>query len=401
MYNKSNARQPRANNSGWGKKFSNNSRSRGRKFTGDKIDIRRFINRAEPTKPEEVFVPENSFATLAIHEKLKQSIANRKFTHPTPIQDKAIPTILAGHDVIGLANTGTGKTAAFLIPLIHKILLNPSEKVLIVVPTRELAIQIQDEFFALAQRMYIFSVVVVGGASIHRQIMELGRRHNMVIGTPGRLKDLIERKRLDLSKFNNVVLDEADRMLDMGFINDVKLLLSLMTEKRQTMLFSATFSTEIENLVNKFLTNPQKISIVTRETSKQVDQDIVRVTGGKDKIDVLHELLKQTHFEKVLVFTRTKNGADILSKKLYQRGLKADSIHGDKPHNKRQQALKQFKENMIDILVATDVAARGLDIPNVSHVINFDIPATYSDYVHRIGRTGRADKKGVALTFVN
>lgn len=401
MYNKTNARQPRANNGGWGKKFSGNSRSRGRKFTGDKIDIRRFINKAEPTKPEEVFVPENSFATLAIHEKLKQSIINRKFTSPTPIQDRAIPTILAGHDVIGLANTGTGKTAAFLIPLIHKILINPQEKVLIVVPTRELAIQIQDEFLALAQRMYIFSVVVVGGANIHRQIMDLGRRHNMVIGTPGRLKDLIERKRLDLSRFNNVVLDEADRMLDMGFINDVKLLLSLMTEKRQTMLFSATFSTEIENLVNKFLTNPQKISIVGRETSKQVDQDIVRITGGKDKIDVLHELLKQTHFEKVLVFTRTKSGADILSKKLYQRGLKSESIHGDKPHNKRQQALKLFKENMIDILVATDVAARGLDIPNVSHVINFDIPATYSDYVHRIGRTGRADKKGVALTFVN
>lgn len=405
MYNKTNVRQPRVK-TGW-KKGPNDNRARfnsrpGRgRFTGQTIDISRFINKAQITEnTAEVFKPRYTFGDLPISEALKRAISARGYSAPTPIQDQAIPPILAGHDVIGLANTGTGKTAAFLIPMIQKILTNPQEKVLIVVPTRELAIQIQEEFTAIAQRLNIFSVVVVGGASIQRQIKELRARHNMVIGTPGRLKDLISQKALDLSRTGNVILDEADRMLDMGFINDVKLLLSLLANKRQTLLFSATFSPEIDSLVQKFLSNPRRISIKSGETSKQVEQDIVRITAGQDKVEVLHDLLIQSHFEKVLVFTRTKFGADRLSKKLFRRGFKTESIHGDKPHNKRQRALKMFKENVVDILVATDVAARGLDIPAVSHVINFDLPATYDDYVHRIGRTGRADKRGTALTFV-
>jgi ATP-dependent RNA helicase RhlE len=399
MYNRTNVRQPRTN-TGWKKGPSNANRPSRRKFSGDKIDINRFISKAQAARPADVFVPRYSFADLKISDVLKRKIEKRGFATPTPIQDQAIPAILAGRDVIGLANTGTGKTAAFLIPMINKILSNRGEKILVVVPTRELAIQIQEEFVALARRLNLFSVVVVGGANIGRQISELRMRHNMVIGTPGRLKDLISRKVLDLSRFNNVVLDEADRMLDMGFIHDVKLMLSLVAKKRQIMLFSATFGREIENLVRNFLVNPEKISIKTGETAQLIDQNIVRVSVNKDKVDVLHDLLRKTEFEKVLVFTRTKHGADRLSKKLHQRGLKSDSIHGDKPHNKRQKALKMFKENIIDILVATDVAARGLDIPCVSHVINFDVPATYEDYVHRIGRTGRADQKGTALTFV-
>ncbi|HBO17152.1 MAG: DEAD/DEAH RNA helicase [Candidatus Moranbacteria bacterium GW2011_GWE2_35_2-] len=401
MYNRTNTRQPRANN-GWKKRpFRNNSQSRSRRFTGNTIDIRRFVNKAEKVKTEEIFKPRYSFAELEISDVLKRSIIGRGYKTPTPIQDKAIPVVLSGRDVIGLANTGTGKTAAFLIPIINKILNNPEEKVLIVVPTRELAIQIKEEFSLFTRGMGIYSVVVVGGASIQRQIMELRSRHNVVIGTPGRLKDLIDRKVLNLSRVGNVVLDEADRMLDMGFINDVKLLLSLVAKERQIMLFSATFSAEIEKLVRQFLVNPERISIVTRETSKQIDQDIVRVAGGEDKIEVLCGMLVQTHFEKVLVFTRTKHGADKLCKRLYEKGLKSEAIHGNKPQNRRQRALKMFKDSMINILVATDVAARGLDIPNVSHVINFDVPATYEDYVHRIGRTGRADQKGIALTFVD
>ncbi len=399
MYNNGKTRQLRANN-GWKKKARGSSRFGGKRgFSGDSINVNRFINKAEPIKPAEVFKPQYSFDDLEIDYKLKQAIKSRGFVDPTPIQEKAIPVVLAGKDVIGLANTGTGKTAAFLIPLLNKILNNPQEKVLIVVPVRELAIQIQEEFRALAQKMGIYSVVVVGGANIHGQVRELRRRHNLVIGTPGRLKDLISRKTLDLSKFNNVVLDEADRMLDMGFINDVKQLLALLKKERQTMLFSATFSREIEKLVKDFLKNPERISLKTRETSNQIDQDIIRIKN-EDKIEVLYKLLIQTQFEKVLVFSRTKHGADKLSKKLQQKGLKSDAIHGNKPHNKRQRVLQNFKRNSIDILVATDVAARGLDIPNVSHVINFDIPATYDDYVHRIGRTGRADKAGIALTFV-
>ena len=399
MYNNGKTRQPRADN-GWKKKLRGGSRfGRKRGFFGDSISINRFINKAEPTKPAEAFKPQYSFDDLEINYKLKQAIKSRGFINPTPIQEKAIPVILTGKDVIGLANTGTGKTAAFLIPLLNKILNDPQEKVLIIVPVRELAIQIQEEFRALAQRMGIHSVVVVGGANIHGQVRELRRRHNVVIGTPGRLKDLISRKTLALSKFNNVVLDEADRMLDMGFINDVKQLLALLKKERQTLLFSATFSREIENLVKGFLKNPERISLKTREISNQIDQDIVRI-NNKNKTEVLRELLIQTEFEKVLVFSRTKHGADKLCKKLQQKGLKSDAIHGNKPHNKRQRVLQNFKQNQINILIATDVAARGLDIPNVSHVINFDIPATYDDYIHRIGRTGRADKTGVALTFV-
>lgn len=398
MYRKTNAQSKRGN-AGWKKRSPN--RSYGRKgFTGENINVNRFISKAQDSKPVEIYKPKYAFSDFAISETLKRTIEKRGFVTPTPIQDKAIPAIIAGHDIIGLANTGTGKTAAFLIPMLHKILTNKEEKVLIVVPTRELAIQIEEEFFALAKRLSVYAVVVVGGANIGRQISQLRSHHNMVIGTPGRLKDLISRKNLDLRKFNNIVLDEADRMLDMGFLPDVRLLLSMVAQKRQTMLFSATFSPEIERLVNQFLTNPEKIAIKSGETSAQVDQNIVRVEAGKDKIETLHDLLNQANFEKVLVFTRTKHGADKLSKNLHARGFRADSIHGDKPHAKRQRSLKMFKDNVIEILVATDVAARGLDIPNVSHVINFDLPATYEDYIHRIGRTGRADKKGTALTFV-
>ena len=388
--------------SGWTYKGSRNNFQRpGRsRFSGERIDINRFISKAQTAEPVEVFRPQYAFSDFAISTVLKQAIVNRGFDTPTPIQDKAIPAIIAGHDIIGLANTGTGKTAAFLIPMIHKIITNNNEKVLIVVPTRELAIQIQEEFMALAGRLGIYSVVVVGGANISRQISQLRSRHNVVIGTPGRLKDLLSRKALDLSHFTNVVLDEADRMLDMGFVRDVRLLLSLVAKKRQTMLFSATFSQEIEKLVKEFLINPERIAIKSGETAKLIDQDIVRVIGGQDKVEMLHDLLNQANFEKVLVFTRTKHGADKLSKKLLQRGFKSDCIHGDKPQSKRQRALKMFKDNVVEILVATDVAARGLDIPNVSHVINFDLPATYDDYIHRIGRTGRADQKGIALTFV-
>lgn len=400
MYSKTNARQSRPN-SGWKRSPGNGFRPAKKRFSGEAININRFISKAETAKPAEAFKPRYLFDDLAIHDALKRAIANRGFTTPTPIQDQAVSLILAGHDVIGLANTGTGKTAAFLIPLVHKILTNPYEKALVVVPTRELATQIQEEFRALSQKFNIFSVVVVGGADIRRQISGLRMRHNVVIGTPGRLKDLINRKVLDLSKFGNVVLDEADRMLDMGFVHDVTLMLSLVAKKRQTMLFSATFSKEVESLAGKFLNNPRKISVATVETSKLIDQNIVRVAANEDKFEALRNLLAQSQFEKVLVFTRTKHGADKLSRGLYQRGFKSECIHGDKPHNKRQRALKMFKENVVDILVATDVAARGLDIPNVSHVINFDIPATYEDYIHRIGRTGRAEKRGTALTFVN
>ncbi len=363
------------------------------------IHFSKFINKATPLEAEVAYVPDNKFSEFIIDQRLKQNIITKGYVTPTLIQDKTIPQILLGKDVVGIANTGTGKTGAFLVPLIQKVILNKFERVLIMVPTRELAVQINQELRSFVTNLGIFSACCVGGASISGQIAELRQRNNnFIIGTPGRLKDLVNRKFIDLNKFGTIVLDEADRMLDMGFIADMKYLMAKMPAKRHTLFFSATMSKEIEVLIKTFLHEPVIVSVRTGDTSKNVDQDIVRVTG--DKMATLEGLLKQAEFYKVLIFGRTKHGVEKLSKKLIEKGFKADSIHGNKPHSKRQKALGAFKNNSLAILVATDVAARGLDIPDVSHVINYDVPATYDDYVHRIGRTGRGDKKGKALTFI-
>ena len=248
--------------------------------------------------------------------------------------------------------------------------------------------------------MRLFSTVCVGGAPIGAQIRDLRYRNEFVIGTPGRIKDLIERKVLNLGNFKTVVLDEADRMLDMGFINDMKFMMALMPKNRHALFFSATLSSDIEKLIKDFLKNPVSISVKTGDTAKNVDQDVVRVNRGENKLDVLHSMLVQPDFNKVLIFGRTKHGVERLTNLLKDRGFKAESIHGDKNQSARQRALKTFKDDKTQILVATDVAARGLDISDVSHVINFDLPGTYEDYVHRIGRTGRAGKKGKAYTFI-
>ncbi len=373
---------------------------RGGNFGAQRIDISKFINKAVITEKTEHFVPEHNFADFAIDSRLKQNIIAKGYTMPTPIQDRTIPHILRGSDVVGIANTGTGKTAAFLIPLINKTLLDPKSRTLIVVPTRELAIQIDQEFRGFARNLRLFSACCVGGAGIGQQISALRHMNHFVIGTPGRLKDLMERKILNLAGFNSAVLDEADRMLDMGFVNDMRFMLTRMPAHRQTLFFSATTSREIDGLIKEFLKAPVTISVKTRETAQGVEQDVVRVGGGADKLDALHKLLAAPDFTKVLIFGRTKHGVEKLSKALLARGVRAESIHGNKPHGKRQRALSLFKDNHLQVLVATDVAARGLDIADVSHVINYDIPATYEDYVHRIGRTGRGDKKGKALTFI-
>ena len=384
--------------------FNSNKNSYGRRRNfvnpGLRIDVNRFVKRAQNIESEEIYQPKHQFDNFAIDSQLKQNILTKDYTTPTPIQDQVIPLVLEGKDVIGIANTGTGKTAAFLIPLINKIILDRRQKVIIMVPTRELASQIQNELFSFNNNIFIKSAICIGGANIRLQIRDLRNNPSFVIGTPGRLKDLIERKILYLGNFRTVVLDEADRMLDMGFIHAMKEILSLMPSQRQTLLFSATLSVQVEQLTKQFQISPIKVSVKTRETLAHVDQDIVRVAHQGQKIDVLHDLLVKPDFEKVLVFGETKHGVQELSDALNKRGFKSTAIHGNKNQTARQRALKQFKLNEVRILVATDVAARGLDIPNVSHVINFDIPASYDDYVHRIGRTGRAGNPGKALTFV-
>jgi len=371
-----------------------------RGFRGDRIDVSRFINKAQETKKVEDYVPVNKFIDFDISGKLKNNIVQKGYSLPTPIQDKVIPEVLKGKDIIGIANTGTGKTAAFLIPLIDKVLKDRKEKVLIIAPTRELALQIQSEMNGFSMFLGIFSAICVGGVGIGGQIAGLRRRPNFVIGTPGRLKDLITRKALKPGEYNNLVLDEADRMLDMGFLPDIRAILSLLPKERQSLFFSATMNPNVESLISDFSSEPFKISVKTGNTAANVDQDIVSVGRDENKLEKLHDLLINEKFNKVIIFGRTKHGVEKLSVALNDRGFRTVSIHGDKNQSKRQKALKAFKDNAAQIMIATDVAARGLDIPNVSHVINFDLPATYEDYVHRIGRTGRADKKGNALTFI-
>lgn len=394
----------RSHGHSFGSRFGNRRRGfslhggKGRK--GQKIDVSKFINKAVITEEVKNFTPEHLFKDFNVDERLKQNIIAKGYVTPTPIQDRIIPHILRGSDVVGIANTGTGKTAAYLVPLINKVLLNQKEKVLVVVPTRELAIQIENELHDFTKGMKIFSVCATGGAPIWRQISGLRYHNQFVIGTPGRLKDLIMRKNLDLSGFGTAVLDEADRMLDMGFIADMKFMMSKMSKTRHTLFFSATISREIEGLIKEFLKEPVIISVKTQETPKSVEQDIVYIARGIDKTDILHDLLTKAEFSKVLVFGRTKHGVERLSRSLAERGFKVESIHGDKQQSKRQKALNLFRGNAIQVLVATDVAARGLDIEGISHVINYDLPASYDDYIHRIGRTGRAGKRGKALTFI-
>jgi len=271
---------------------------------------------------------------------------------------------------------------------------------LIIAPTRELAVQIQEECKIFSREMNIYTTLAIGGASSHNQVSALRRMPQFVIGTPGRLKDFVQSGKLHLASFNNTVLDEVDRMMDMGFINDMKFLISKLPPNRQSLFFSATIPVKVLPIMQTFLKNPITISVKTQDTAKNVDQDIVKL-NGRQKTEVLENLLRSDGFSKVLVFGRTKWGIEKLSKVLLQKGFKTGAIHGNKNQNQRQRALEQFKRGEINVLLATDVASRGLDIDDVTHVINYDQPASYDDYVHRIGRTGRAEKKGIALTFVD
>lgn len=365
------------------------------------IASHRFVHRAAPQTAEPAYVPKHGFADFALNDKTKATLQYLGLVTPTAIQDQAIPPALEGRDIIGLANTGTGKTAAFLLPIIEKLSYEPTRNsVLILTPTRELAQQIDAEFQRFAAGQKLYSTVCVGGLPIGRQIRELSRNPHVIIATPGRFKDLLERRAVVLSAVSTFVLDEADRMLDMGFVGDIRRIGSLLTTYRQTLCFSATMTQEVKNIMHEFVKDPVVISVVRGETADHIDQDVIHATDKADKIEKLTALLRNDEFEKTIVFCETKFGAQRLSDHLTKDGLLSAAIHSNKSQGQRQRALNDFKTREVDILVATDVAARGLDIPNVTHVINFDQPKAYEDYVHRIGRTGRAGKTGKALTFV-
>jgi len=340
------------------------------------------------------------FTAFGLDPILLQNIHAKGFQTLTPIQQEVIPAVLAGRDVIGMAMTGTGKTAAFLIPLIQKVIRDRAQRVLVVAPTRELAYQIHGELRDFARGLGIRSAMLIGGANEWRQKQDVKADPHVVVATPGRLKDFIETHVVRLSGFRNVVLDEADRMVDIGFINEIKYFISLLPRERQSLFFSATITGKAGELLAGFVQNPLRVFVKTEAADTHIVQDVIRVSPNVTKIDTLHNLLKQQEFSKVLAFGRTKHGVQKLSDELSRRGIRTGAIHGNKRQGQRQFVLSQFIHNEIQILFATDVASRGLDIPNVSHVINFDLPETMEDYVHRIGRTGRANKRGVALTFI-
>ncbi len=362
----------------------------------------KFINKAIAKAEEVVYVPTNKFIDFPFGNQLQHNIAKKGYENPSIIQDQAIPHVLDGKDVIGLANTGTGKTAAFLLPIIeHQMGVSQTPSVLIIAPTRELAQQIDEEFRAFSQGLNLYSALVVGGVSVDRQIRDLKRRPHFIIGTPGRLKDLMNRRFIRLENVTTLVLDEADRMLDMGFLPDIRAIVGEMPTDRQTLFFSATITPEIQALVSSFLKDPVTISVRTSETNEHIEQSIIEARDKMHKVELLTDMLRGDDYEKVLVFGETKFGVQRLSDHLDNSGIPSVAIHGNKNQSQRQRALKQFKDNRVRVMVATDVAARGLDIPNVSHVINFDTPQNYEDYIHRIGRTGRAGASGKAHTFID
>jgi superfamily II DNA/RNA helicase len=364
------------------------------------FDVSKFIN-LNPAKPvtEAPYQAKHTFNDFGLEKELAEAIAEMGLVTPSPIQDQVIPLILEGNDVVGLAQTGTGKTAAFLVPVINKTLKERGRQTLILTPTRELAIQVEQELRKLTPKMHIYSTVCVGGMNIRPQIMGLRRKNHFIIGTPGRVQDLIDRGHIKPGAFTTIIFDEADRMLDMGFIHDMRKILKDVPDERETLFFSATMSKSVEGLVHEFLKNPMTISVRKTDITSSVTQDVVRYEHH-NKFDTLVTLLKTEDFSRVIIFGAMKHSVEKLSLELVHAGIKADAIHGNKSHVQRQRALKNFKDGRVQVLVATDVAARGIHVDNVSHVINYDLPGTYEDYVHRIGRTGRSDKSGKALTFV-
>ena len=345
------------------------------------------------------------FDQLGLKPELLKATANQGYTSPTPIQAQAIPAILDGRDVLGGAQTGTGKTAAFALPVLQKLnqegRRSRRPRCLVLTPTRELAAQVGEFMKVYGKHLSLRSAVVFGGVNINPQINTLKRGVDILVATPGRLLDLAGQKMVDLSAVEIFILDEADRMLDMGFIHDIKRVLKLLPGKRQNLLFSATFSEDIKKLADKFLANPAMIEVARKNIAAEKVDQVVHPVGLKDKRVLLAKLIHDGNWQQALVFTRTKHGANRLAGYLEKNGIGAAAIHGNKSQAARTRALAEFKKGKVQILVATDIAARGLDIDRLPHVVNFDLPNVAEDYVHRIGRTGRAGCSGEAVSLVS
>jgi ATP-dependent RNA helicase RhlE len=347
-----------------------------------------------------------TFDTLGLSEQLLRAIQETGYTEPTPIQAKAIPAVLEGKDIMAAAQTGTGKTAGFTLPMLQLLNNKPPiqgnrARALILTPTRELAAQIQDSILTYGKYLRLRSTVVFGGVNINPQMMKLRKGVDILVATPGRLLDLYQQNAIRFNDIEILVLDEADRMLDMGFINDIKKIMALLPKKRQNLLFSATFSNEIRQLAKGVTNNPVEIDISPRNSTVELIAQKVHPVDKSRKAELLSHMIRTENWHQVLVFSRTKHGADKLVKQLNHDNIHAAAIHGNKSQPKRMKALADFKQDKIQVLVATDIASRGIDIDQLSHVVNFDLPHVPQDYVHRIGRTGRAGASGTAISLVS
>ena len=378
-----------------------NSRGRGGRFKKTRLDPTTLVNTSIKINEEKAGVVTRSFSEMKIHSELQSRIERKGYINSTEIQDKTFEIIMDGLNVMGIANTGTGKTGAFLIPILNKIISEKkSAKTIILVPTRELAEQVEQELKSLTKGLKVFSSVFIGGTSVRKDLDKLRRPNDVVIGTPGRINDLIDRRALKLFDFSKIVLDEFDTMLDMGFLQDVTKVIDQMHKRDQTILFSATENSKQQSIIDSIIDDYQKVSVSSGEANTDnIYQEIIKTRGDDDKFDILADLLEKEEFEKVLIFLETKRQVSKLFMKLKQYGVRIDEIHGDKTQMYRSKAVRKFKSGAIKVLVATDVASRGIDIDNVTHVINYEIPSSRESYIHRIGRTGRAGKSGNAITF--
>ncbi|MEQ1814597.1 MAG: DEAD/DEAH box helicase [Candidatus Nitrotoga sp.] len=351
-----------------------------------------------------------SFSTLGLSNEILRAVTERGYTTPTPIQAQAIPAVLSGGDLLAGAQTGTGKTAGFTLPILHRLTQQSAApahtagraliRALVLVPTRELALQVEESVRDYGKYLKLQSMIMIGGVNINPQITRLKTRVDILVATPGRLLDHVQQKTVDISRVEILVLDEADRMLDMGFIRDIKKILALLPKTRQNLLFSATFSDEIKLLADNLLNNPAMIEVARRNATADTVSHMVHPVDRTRKAQLLAHLIKQHHWSQVLVFTRTKHGANKLAEYLNREGITSLAIHGNKSQSARTRALAEFKTGDLQVLVATDIAARGIDIIDLPHVVNFELPHVAEDYVHRIGRTGRAGATGDAVSLV-
>lgn len=398
-------RKPNSNGGGRGRRPGGGGNRRGSgggrsKHNYKPIDAELMVHEAVAMKTVK-YIADKKYDDWKLHPKLKIAIRAAGWTYPTEIQEKAFSDIVDLRDVMGIATTGTGKTGAFLIPIIDALLKDEPFQTLCLAPTRELALQIEQEFAVLTKNMTFTALSLIGGRNINTDIQRLKRDYDLVVATPGRLKDLHGQGKIDLKRASVLILDEFDRMLDMGFQKDVTFLADQMGERDQTLLFSATLDKTQQKIIDRFLTDPAIIQVSSGEASAEHINQTVRYVRADDKFETLINLMKEPDLKRVLVFAETKHRVKKITKKLNQAGVAADEIHGNKSQNYRQKALGKFKQGKIKALCATDVAARGLDIDDITHVINFEAPTDYDVYIHRVGRTGRAGRTGEAITFVD